>query len=257
VFDGEMKDLKELFIVSIDLAKEIMGEQFYGPEEIGNAFGFAVDTSKIPKILYSQAELEKAKELGERLVFRIKEDNQGNPMTMEHLNKLAQARMSKDEGKVLYVDWFKDEEFYKKSTLSIEWKLIGGNLLENSRGKNYEGQTRVLRDYLKSIGSLTAEEEKECSDENLAKIANDEKTLAALEINQKHRRTSGEVLYDWFLHFKKFKDRDYLEKKYDWTNVVSSRGYLVSIGSIDSSGASVSGHISDSQGGLLGVVSVR
>ncbi|HOX96948.1 MAG TPA: AAA family ATPase [bacterium] len=241
----------------LEQAKEIMGDQFYGPEEIANAFGFVVEKDKIPAIPYSRAELKKAKELGERLVLRISKDNDGKAMTMEHLGKLAQVRMSEDEGKLLYGDWSEAEEFFTKHSLETEWKLVGGNLLKNSTSKTYVEQTKVLRDYLKGIKALTEEEEAECSDENLARIADDAKKLAGLEINQKHRRSPGEVLYDWFLHFKKFKDRDYLEKNYDWTNIVSSGGGLVDLGALDSFGARVSGYYPGLHAANLGVVSVR
>lgn len=276
-FYWKVQGFKEVFkeLFNIYLAKEIMRNQFYGPEEIENAFGFSVDKSKIPKIPYSKEELKKAKKLGERLVLRISEDDDGNPMTMEHLSNLAQARMTEDEGKLLGpapgwdkakgkllmdIIWYKDEAeevFYKKITLRTEWKLVGGNLLKNSTNKIYVEQIKVLRDYLKSVGSLTAEEESECSNENLDKISNDAQKLAGLEINQKHRRSPGEVLYDWFLHFKKFKDGDYLEEKYDWTNIISSGGYLVTIGKIDLAGASVTEALHNFQHESLGVVSVR
>ncbi len=221
-----------------------------------------MEKDKIPAIPYSPAELKKAKELGERLILRIGEDGEGNAMTMEHFHKLAQARMTFDEGELLDTseDWYKKEEFYTKRSLKTEWKLVGGDFVKGSKNKPYVEQTTVLRDYLKGIGALTVVEEAECSDENLDKIGIYAAKLAGLEINQKHRRSPGEVLYDWFLHFKKFKDRGCLEKNYDGTNIVSSGGTLVNIGYISAGGAHVLSLSPDYRfclHGPLGVVSVR
>ncbi|MCX6800095.1 MAG: AAA family ATPase, partial [Candidatus Falkowbacteria bacterium] len=49
-------------------AQEIMAENFYGPAEIKDTFGFSPRSSDIPPIPYSQIELRKAKDLGEHLI---------------------------------------------------------------------------------------------------------------------------------------------------------------------------------------------
>ncbi len=96
---GRCLGLNKLFQnVELKMAEKIMGDQFYGPEEIEKAFKFKVDKDKISEMPYGPAELKKAKELGERLVLRISEDGEGNTMTMEHLANLAQSKMTKDEG---------------------------------------------------------------------------------------------------------------------------------------------------------------
>ena len=260
------KEFKDRLVVSLERAREIMGENYYGPEEIEDALGFRVSELEIPPIPYSHEALKQAEKLGEKLIFRVSHDEDGNPLTMKRINELGQIRIGDESGKFLYyTDSCKDEDFYKNSPLRTEWKLVGGSLIENSTGKNYIGQTRVLRNYLKSINCLSAEEEIECSDERLDEIdkimhkdlQEAVKLLINLKINRNHRRSPAEIIYDWFLQFKKTKHRGFLRDNNEWSNVCSSNGGLVEFGRVDVGGGFVTWwlpfHLRDD----LGVVSVR
>ena len=50
-------------------AKEILGEDFLGPEEVKEVFGITIE--EVPAIPFSQAELERAKELGQQLILQV------------------------------------------------------------------------------------------------------------------------------------------------------------------------------------------
>lgn len=281
---------------SIDQAREIMGADFYGPEEIANTFGIELKKEEIPGIPYNPEDLVKAAKLGEKLILRISHDSEGNPMTMQRMNQIMDPRLVEGkEGRLLYdTDWYKNESFYINDPLKLEWRLVGGSFVpdvhskkdkegkytEDSRGKNYVQQTRLLRDYLKSIDSLTEEEETQCSDDNLVYLAEkmglDWETgeitdqakyeanwkrvaleLSQLSINLNHRRSPAEIIYDFSLQFNKSKDRGFLENNYDWSRAVSFDGALVDVGRARALGASVDGWSSDDRYSLMGVVSLR
>ena len=266
------QELETKMFISIKEARELLGDKMVlGPEEIATAFGFEIEESEIPPIPYSREELEKAKELGEQLILRVSHDNEGNPMTMKRINEIMETRMDpKTEGKFLYdTGSYKDEEFYKNDPLKTEWRLVGssfvpdvsspmnieGNYTKDTTNNNYIHQTRLLREYIKSIGGdiLTEEEEEECSDENLKKLSEQmgvdwrsqeitnkgkyEKNwpevgrqLAKLQINQNHRRSATEIIYDRVLSLKNLGEPSILENNYERSNALSSFGFIVTIG---------------------------
>jgi len=250
--------LREKLFISVRGVRELIGaENVYGPEEIQNAFGFAV--KNIPPIPYRRADLEKAKQLGEMLVLRVSVDGEGNPMTMKRMNEIMAGRMDAAEGKLLYSQkeqgkaglqddcWYENEAFFTSMPLKMEWKLVSKEFVADSTGKDYVGQTRVLRDHLQQIGALTPEEATGCSDRVLEQLFELMKTdwkkaagmLVDLGVNKNHRRAPVEILYDWLLRFKNRQERGILEGKYDWSCALSSLGFLVAIGSADSPGVGV------------------
>ena len=83
------------------------------------------------------------------------------------------------------------------------------------------------------------------------------KKLSDLSINKNHRRIPVEVIYDWVLQFKKTKGRGILERNYDWTGTLSSRGEIVFLGHAGVYGVYVSDDRPDNQSDNLGVVSLR
>ena len=261
---------------SLEQAREILGQEyFFGPEAVETALGFAPED--IPEIPYSPEDLEKAKELKEMLVLRVSHDAEGQPMTMERINEIMASRLSEDEGKLLVSQkaagssdlkddcWYKNEPFFKTASLKTEWKLVSTNFVPGPTSKNYIEQTRALRDHLSGLDALTHEELVECSDAVLSELAtlmeSDWKQaaqkLSVLQINQNHRRTPAEILYDWTLRFKGTKDRGILDSNWDWSNVQSSGGRLVYVGDADAGGASVRGNRPRYAGGTLGVCSSR
>jgi len=266
---------------SFERAREILHQDFLGPETFHKAFGFEVPAEKLAPIPYTQEELDKAKELGEMLVLRVSIDGDGNQMTMQHITELAQQQYDLDaEGKVLYsteVDadtkvagikddaWFKDEEFFTSQGLKTEWKLVGKEFVAGSTSNNYIDQTKILRDYLKGVGALSADEEAECTDaalEEIRQVMSDDwqkaaEMLSELLVNQNHRRKPVEVLYDQIMRFKGTNERGVLERNYDWTPVRSSHGVLVYVGRADFKGTHVYDGRPGDSGGFLGVVSVR
>ncbi len=268
------KEVKEGMETPYEQAQEIMGESFYGTEEIKNTFGFEFSTDKIPPIHYNPEVLEKAKENGEMLVLRVESDGEGSPMTMERMNEIMQTILDKDseeeQEKLLYdTDWYQEEDFFKNTSLRTEWRIVGKEFIPDSTSKNYIEQTKILRDYLLGLESLSEEEKSECNDElliGLQKMLDEDydknwqevaKKLSELLINKNHRRIPAEILYDWILQFRNRKERGILEENYDWSNTLSSGGRLVYLGSASRGGVGVSASGPDYRDGNLGVVSLR
>ncbi|MBI5254194.1 hypothetical protein HY932_00185 [Candidatus Falkowbacteria bacterium] len=272
----EPVERKDVGKCSLEKAREILRENFYGKETIKVALGFDVPESAIPAIPFSAQDLEKAKQLGEMLVLRVSVDARGNPMTMHRMNEIMAGRMSEQEGKLLYSQaaynnsalqndcWYKNEAFFSSESLKTEWKLVSKEFVPNSTDKEYVGQTKVLRDYLKGINALTPQEIAECSDKILAQIAELMKTdwkeaakqLVELGVNKNHRRRPVEILYDWILRFKNRQERGVLEGNYDWSCALSSYGVVVYVGYFVSRGACVA-YWEPGHGDYIGVGSSR
>ena len=251
-------------LAGLQEAREILGQDVLGPEEIETAFGFR--PADIPPLPYSRAELEKAKQLGEMLVLRTNKDVTGAPFTMKSLQQTMSLRLQQaGKGKVLYdTDWYKNEDFFIKDTPKIEWRLVSKDVLPDSTSKDYVDQTKVLRDHLQKDGLLTPVELAECSDVKLEELRTlmgsdwqvAAKQLSELQVNQNHRRTPVEALYDLLARFGS-NDERLLEAKYEWTSRLNSDGELVDVGHFDADGASVHGSQPGSRSSSLGACSSR
>jgi hypothetical protein len=239
-------------------AKEIMGKDFFGVEAIKKAFDMNVGVGN--KVPYSEAELTRVSERGEEmLVYRL-----GVGLTMEQI--VQRVKLSGDEGKLLFGDNdYQNEALFLYENPRPGWFLVGKDIVENSTGIDYIGQTRALRDHISRLGSLTEDELAECTNVKLVELqfimASDwtiaAKKLSEMKINQNHRRTAVEALYDFTIRFKNTNER-MLKSTYDWTNTLASGSVLVDIGEIDQWGAHV--HRNEPYYSLsqnLGVVSVR
>lgn len=274
VFTREQIEQGENFTVSPELAKELLDSpeereqgitNVFGREEVKKALGFEIPESEIPPIPYTKERLEQARRNGEMLVLRVAKDIEGKPMTMQHIQELAEPLMqAAGEGKLLNsVDWYANEAFYTSESLRTEWKLVGKDFAPGTKGKDYIDQTKILRDHLKNIGELSPQEEAECTDKKLKEIRTvmdggdwqkASQMLADLLVNKNHRRSMAEALYDWLIRFKNNSDRHQLERNYDWTKTRTSDGYLAVVGFAGAHGAGVNGFEPAHYNDLLGVV---
>lgn len=257
-------------IVALKEAREILGEDVMGPEEIEKAFGFK--PKEVPPLPYSREDLEKAKEIGEMLVLRTDKDGEGRPLTMQRISSIVVSKGPATFPRLSGT--YRDQAYFNQSTPQSEWKLVSKDILPGSTNLNYLDQTRLLRDHLKDAGLLTPEDEAECSDAHLDEISrlfkNHETTgqawrkLESLAVNYKHRRAPVEVLYDLQVRYGTGGER-LLSNRYDWTNaneMVSIPGGMekdgkVCVGLFTHDGASVAHQYPASKTMQVGVVSVR
>ncbi len=254
------------------IAEHIMQKDFLGPEAIETSFGFKPETKDIPPMLFSRAELERAKELGQFLVLRIDKIPDGHPLTMKAMNELKEGK-AKDGGNILYkLDRYKDEQFYAADTPSLGWALISKEVIPNSTGKKYLEQTEEIAKYLETRvfkDRVMPEEYQEAINEfkqvkdgiKIISGTNYTWELAAqkleqLKINQLFRQTPSEVLYDILL--KKEKTGEYLLSHiYTWTSRRASDGRLVFVGNFGVDGAIVNRDTPGNYNGYLGVAFSR
>jgi len=244
-------------------AAEIMGKSFLGAEAVKKTFGIELNEKDIPPIMYTPEQLQEAEKRGEMLVLRVAVDKEGKPMTAKNVNDIVQPT-TPDNKVLLAIDWYAKEKFFTDEALKTGWKLVSKEVIADSKSKNYIDQTLVLREFLKEVNALTDEELSECSDQKLKEIkilmGSDKvkaaQQLASLKINQNHRRTMVEAIYDTAMRFKSTSER-VLENTYDWTKTLSSGGDLVFFAGADSRGAGVSGYGPGRSDSGLGLVSSR
>ncbi len=243
-------------------AKEILGQDFLGPEALKSAFG--IEMEEIPEIPLTKEELEKAKELNQQLILYADKAN-GKPLTGKKLFNLTGNKTS--DGKKLFydTDWYKNEDFFTKETPKAGWKLVSKETIPDSTSKNYLEQTETIVSYLqvkvfqdkplpeeyqKAITEFNAKKEK------LKKLLSSDWEKAAeelenLAITKLTRETPIETIYRLALNERENKKR--LLSNYSWTSR-SSYGELVIVGGFDSSGVGVSSSRPDDS--IIGSVGV-
>ena len=109
-------------------AERILGkESVLGPKDIEQVFGKKIEA---PRIQFPTAELEKAKELGQQLIFQtdrmdVKNPDTGKiertvPITLENLKKYFPK--AHDDMPTWYSqDWYTNEDFFKKEKPRTGW----------------------------------------------------------------------------------------------------------------------------------------
>lgn len=243
----------------IEIAREKLGDDFIGPEEIRAAFGDEVEISEIPPIPFSPEALEKAKELGQMLVLRVDKAADGSPLTMLKIHDILNDRLDADgRGEVLRSrddEWKMKSDFYTKESAANGWALVSKETVPDSTSKNYLQQTETLVNYLQNevfAGKPLPEEYQSAIDEferekaSIAELISSDwkkatEKLEALQVNQLTRQTPVEALYDLMVRYQQTDER-LLTDIYTWTNRRLSGGALVCVGYFKSDGVGVYGY---------------
>lgn len=259
---------KQTGLTSFKEAKEIMGSDFIGPEEIRQSLG--IELKETPPIPFTREELEKFKAEGFQLILRVDKDAQGQPLTMSRLHGFYTPKLAgQNKGKVLYkVDWYPNEAFFIAETPRLGWVLQQKDFLSDSAGKNYLEQTQLILDYLTTKNFFDPLKEKQRqeavreAERLLPEIAELDisqdwqevaQRLAALKINN-YRRSPAEVVYDHALSLDAVNSRLFNGRAlYDWTRARSSSGYLVGVGRGDADGLRVHSWGPEDRDGSVGV----
>lgn len=99
----------------IDRAKEVMGENFYGVEQIKKAFGIKVDEPRIP---YTYSELVQVEKEGYMLVLFLEK-------TAKEIEEITKDKYKAKGWKLFYnTNWYKNEKFFTKEKPVFGWKLV-------------------------------------------------------------------------------------------------------------------------------------
>ena len=253
-------------------ARDILGaDNVFGPEAIKTTWDRDLAPHEIPPLPYTREQLEGAKRMNMMLVLHIDRDAQGNPLTGKRMNEIVQPKLTAaGKGKLLYdTDRYAQEPFYTTATSKPEWTLVTRDILPNSTYLDYADQTKLLRDTLSAQLGLTQAEKDaiaEADDATLARLkqdasSNDEsiwkpaaQALAALKVNQNHRRSLPDALFDQATLLETQDARLFNgQALYDWTNDQVSDGYLVHVGSANSGGVSVNRWDPKDRSGDMGV----
>ena len=265
-------------------AKELLGEDLIGPEEIEKTWG--VRPEEIPDIPFSREELERAKEMGQMLLLRVDRTEDGKPMSLEAMINIIQKRWDKEgKGKLLYTDnkyknWKErtGADFSQKSP-HTGWAFVSKELLPQSTSKNYAQQTELIVVYLKDTVFKDMEipeeyeeafqewEQVKQTDKNIQELLRNPdnpkydwqqaaKELAELKITQLTRQSIQETIYDLALYYDKNGKR-LLPNVYTWSNSRSTGGYLVDLGYFGAGGVDGNGWTPDFRYGHLGVLLSR
>ena len=265
-------------------AKELLGEDLIGPEEIEKTWG--VRPEDVPEIPFSREELERAKEMGQMLVLRVEKTEDGKPMSLEAMIDIIQKRWDEEgKGKLLYTsDEYKNwkertgADFGQKAPRA-GWTLVSKELLPQSTSKNYAQQTELMVAYLKDTVFKDMEipeeyeeafqewEQVKQTDKNIQELLRNPdnpkydwqqaaKELAELKITQLTRQSIQETIYDLALYYDKNGKR-LLPNVYTWSNSRSTGGNLVHLGDFDAKGVNGYRWTPDNRYGNLGVLLSR
>jgi MoxR-like ATPase len=250
--------LSENESISLKEAKEIMGANFFGPEEVQSALGLQFN-EKIPEINFSKEMLEKFKDTHQLILYGGKFLGPlGTPPTTGQIFSTKFGNKKKDGTKLLAsVDWYKDEKFFTQEGTKLEWKLVSKDLIPNSTSKNYLEQTSLLADYVRNMYDNDSQASSEVKDALLEWKKFDELqkntvsstvaewksaalTLESLKLTQLFRESFGEWLYRTALTERATGER-LLPNTYSWTKSRSSVGGFVLAGDFGDDGGSVTG----------------
>ena len=253
-------------------ARDILGaDNVLGPEAVKATWDRDLAPHEIPPIPYTREQLEGAISMNMMLVLHINRDAQGNPLTGKRMNEIVQPKLTAaKKGKLLFkVDWYATEPFYTTAVSKPEWTLVTRDLLPNSTALDYADQTKLLRETLSAQLGLTQAEKDaiaQADDATLARLKQDASSddvaickpvaqaLAALKVNQNHRRSLPDVFFDHATLLETQNTRLFNgQALHDWTNDQSSFGSLVGVGSADSGGVHVTGLLPKTRYGPMGV----
>ncbi|MDO8507938.1 MAG: hypothetical protein Q7S53_05250 [bacterium] len=90
-----LEALREKVGISLEKAKEIMGEDFLGPEAVENTFGIKLEESDIPRIPFSEKDIERAKLFDQFLILRVDKSRNGFGLTVGEMERSISGRRVK------------------------------------------------------------------------------------------------------------------------------------------------------------------
>jgi hypothetical protein len=200
-------------------AREIMGKNFLGVEEVAECFGIQLtqeELTKVAEIPFTEATLEECKDT-HILFLGINHDKEGKPLT---INRLREMFPSTGQPRFWsYQFWYDKEKFAAKETPELKWYLIRKTVSEESRSKNYIEQEKLLKE-------------------------NEERERAIVYV------------YGILLMSKARKERLF-EQDYVWCTDLDSGGYRVCVGYFGSRGLGISYYWGSRYDHYLGLAPAR
>ena len=237
---------------SLENAVELLGaENVHGPDDIKTTFGVTLED--IPAIPFSEAELERAAELGQMLVLRTDTDQNGEPLSIEKMQQHLDEKWEREnKGRLLYNENTVTNlgEAYKQAP-TPGWALVSKETVPDTKDRNYLEQTDTLLEHLKTEvfrdqdlppEYKAAEQEFNQQRPEIEQlITNKQYTDAAekllnLDITQLTRPSATETIYDLALHFDATGTRLLPPGSATWTRSRASDGHPIDVGAFDDDG---------------------
>lgn len=160
-------------------AKRILGNRFFGPDQISAALGFAIDSRFVESFPYTLAELKRFKE-DRILMYFADEKEDGSPITTESLVDLMRDKTDEQKNEEPIINKLRDsylmtkngirrminpvsgknncqhvdrkgEAYYEIEKPRPGWRVISTEFLPDSIGRDSLEQTEALAAYLKNL----------------------------------------------------------------------------------------------------------
>lgn len=240
--------------LSIQEAERLFGKDFFGSKQIEQVFGQDIEATVLP---FSKKELERAKELGQQLIFQtdrmdVKNPDTGEiernvPITLENLKKYFRETYDKVRLFWVFEGRYKDEDSFKKEVPRAGARLTAKDLIPNSTAKSYIEQTDMLIEHLQEDvfkgrelpkqyeDAITEFKKKRPEIEPLAKSSFEtewrqgSQMLADLAITKLTRELPVEVMYRFILNDQINKD-ELPPSTYTWIAGRAAGSILVDVG---------------------------
>lgn len=202
-----LKVLQGEYATSFKDAREVMGEDFLGPEEVEKVFGIHVEKKDIPEVQFTRKDLERARELGQFLVLRVNETKEGEPLSIKEMGARTKVDIVGDR-EIL------TDDVTVENVPQAGWALVTKKLVPLSKNREYFEQVGALAQYLhaqvfkdKTVPEVYQEALNEYAKENLAitRAINSMQTdalydITELQITKLLMPTASEAIYDMLMY---------------------------------------------------------
>jgi hypothetical protein len=207
-------------------ARNILGDDVLGPQEVSQAFGVA-PTEPESAIPFAREALITARRCGAMLVLRAARGAEGKALTILHmLDRYPQAfdaKLLRKVGYQLKDEWgIALEPLAARDTCAPGWTLVRKEVLEDSCNLPYDEQEVAVERFADALGAPA------------------------------RRRTAVEIVYDTLLCFRARKVR-LLEHGWDWSNSATLDGGYLNVGGFSAAGMQILSFSRAIRHGRLGV----
>ncbi|MDO8507944.1 MAG: hypothetical protein Q7S53_05280 [bacterium] len=236
---GELKEeiiphleaLKEKIRMPFESAKEIMGEDYLGPEAVEETFGIKLKEKNIPTIPFSKEELEMAKRNGQFLILRVNEYKKNRePMNIRNMRYRSSIKgleivtavqsdsipragwaLVKSDASFAFRDYLRETE----------------DLAQYISLKMDEGLVKSPEKYVEALYEL--ENKKPYLESIMRTSKPDANLIADLQVNRLGRQSISEAVYDTCVYYKKKGALFFGDGKQVRTNTVSPLGGIMEL----------------------------
>lgn len=227
----QLEALKEKLGMPFERAKEIMGEDYLGPEAVEETFGIKLKEKNIPGVPFTKEELEMSKKNGQFLILRVNEyKKHKEPMNIRNMRYRSSIKgleiitavqsdsipragwaLVKDKASFAFRDYLRETE----------------DLAQYISFKMDEGLVKFPEKYVEALHEL--ENQKPYLETMMRMTKPDAQALADLQINRLGRQSISEAVYDTCVYYKKKGTLFFGEGQQVRTNTVSRLGGIMEL----------------------------